>query len=178
MTRTRYRFLPNDPSPYFLSTSTINWLPLFGNPDIANILLDSLRFLIEQNRLCLFAYVIMENHVHLVAVADDLSKEIANFKSFTARKAIDYYVERDNTYALEQLKQNKLDHKNDREYQFWQEGSHPQRIMNAEMLRQKVEYIHNNPVERGYVELPEHWRYSSAGDYAGKPGLLPVFMEW
>ena len=51
-------------------------------------------------------------------------------------------------------------------------------IENEAVLRQKLEYIHNNPVKRGYVELAEHWRYSSAGDYAGKPGLISVFSEW
>ena len=53
-------------------------------------------------------------------------------------------------------------HKLDREYQCWEEGSHPQLIQNAEMLRQKLDYSHFNPVKRGYVDKPEHWRYSSA----------------
>ncbi len=45
-------------------------------------------------------------------------------------------------------------------------------------MRQKVNYIHENPVKRGYVELPEHWRYSSARNYAGQGGLLDVCVEW
>lgn len=45
-------------------------------------------------------------------------------------------------------------------------------------MRQKIEYIHNNPVQRGYVDLPIHWRYSSARNYAGMEGLLPVRMTW
>lgn len=35
------------------------------------------------------------------------------------------------------------------------------------MMREKLKYIHTNPVKRGYVELPEHWRYSSARNYEG-----------
>jgi hypothetical protein len=46
------------------------------------------------------------------------------------------------------------------------------------VLRQKREYIHQNPVKRGYVDDPVHWRYSSARNYAGLPGLIPVYMEW
>ena len=42
------------------------------------------------------------------------------------------------------------------------------------MLRQKIEYIHQNPVRRGYVDEPTHWRYSSARNYVGEPGLAPV----
>ena len=116
----------------------------------------------------------MENHLHLVAGSSSLGKEIANFKSFTARKSIDYYQEHNNQYALELLASNKLDFKTDRPFQFWQEGSHPERVNDEVMMQQKVDYIHNNPVRRGYVDQPEHWRYSSARNYAGMKGLLPI----
>jgi putative transposase len=86
MTRTRYKILPNDQSPYFITATTVNWLPLFSNPTIANFVIDSLKFLQSANRIVIYAYNLMENHLHLVASADDLSKEIANFKSYTARQ--------------------------------------------------------------------------------------------
>jgi len=46
------------------------------------------------------------------------------------------------------------------------------------MMKQKLEYIHNNPVERGYVDDPLHWRYSRARNYAGQPGLVDVVTDW
>ena len=46
------------------------------------------------------------------------------------------------------------------------------------MLRQKIAYIHNNPVNRGYVDAPVHWRYSSARNYAGLEGLIEVVDAW
>jgi putative transposase len=46
------------------------------------------------------------------------------------------------------------------------------------MMQQKIEYIHQNPVKRGYVDQAEHWRYSSARDYLGGRGLLPVDKSW
>jgi len=178
MARTRYHFLPRDPAPYFLTLTTVHWLPLFANPEIAGILLDSLRFLIGQQRLQVFAYVVMEDHLHLVASASDLSKEISNFKSYTARRSIDTYIQRQNKLLLDQLALHKLGHKADRRYQFWQESSHPERICDAAMLEQKIAYIHHNPVRRGYVDAPEHWRYSSARDYEGVPGLIPIELAW
>jgi hypothetical protein len=45
-------------------------------------------------------------------------------------------------------------------------------------MRQKLDYIHHNPVKRGYVDLPEHWRYSSARNYLGQPGLIEVTRAW
>jgi len=45
-------------------------------------------------------------------------------------------------------------------------------------MRQKVEYIHNNPVARGYVDDPVRWRYSSARNYARQAGLIEVVTQW
>jgi putative transposase len=60
----------------------------------------------------------------------------------------------------------------------WQEGSHPKVIETEEVLRQKLEYIHQNPVKRGYVSDPTHWRYSSARNYARMEALVPVSTDW
>jgi hypothetical protein len=55
----------------------------------------------------------------------------------------------------------KKSHKNQTHYQLWQEGCHPEIISTVGMMRQKIQYIHDNPVKRGYVDLSEHWRYSA-----------------
>ncbi len=60
---------------------------------------------------------------------------------------------------LSRLRSAKKNHKQDRQYQFWQEGSHAELILDAKMMREKLDYIHGNPVKRGYVEQVEHWRY-------------------
>ena len=44
------------------------------------------------------------------------------------------------------------------------------------MMQQKIDYIHYNPVRKGYVDKPEDWRYSSARDYTGQSGLVPVVI--
>jgi hypothetical protein len=62
---------------------------------------------------------------------------------------------------------SKRAHKIGRDYQFWQEGVHAELTFSEAMMREKLKYIHTNPVKRGYVELPEHWRYSSARNYEG-----------
>ena len=86
-----------------------------------------------------------------------------------------------NIYTIKKSVQfliNWLFYKKDRALQFWQEGVHPEWVQNEDMLRQKVEYIHNNPVKRGYVDEAEHWRYSSARNYAGLKGLIEVCKAW
>jgi hypothetical protein len=69
-------------------------------------------------------------------------------------------------------------HKIDQRYQLWQEGSHPEQIQGDEMMLQKLEYTHNNPIRRGYVDEARHWRYSSARNYEGGKGLIEVVTDW
>ncbi len=172
MGRSRYKFLDNQ--PHFLTCTIVNWLPIFTNPNRVAIVLDSLDFLQSQQRLHLHGYVIMENHLHLIASGENLSKEIGCFKSYTARSIIDRLMENHNYALLKQLKEHKQPYRTDQEHQLWQEGSHPQAILNAAMFNQKLDYIHNNPVRRGYVDDPTHWRYSSCRNYLGQQGLLAV----
>ncbi|MDZ7683236.1 MAG: hypothetical protein U5J63_16400 [Fodinibius sp.] len=76
MGRSRYKVY-GKAYPYFLTSSIVYGLPLFGIPKAANIVLDSLQFLQDEKGLCLFAYVIMENHIHLVAQSDSLVADIS-----------------------------------------------------------------------------------------------------
>ena len=177
MARSRYRVYENL-SPHFLTCTVVNWFPLFNDPNLIENLIASLRFMQKHKRLIIYAYVIMDTHLHLVAASANLSKEIANFKSFTARRIIDTLKEKKEKKLLEQLAQAKALHKKDRQFQVWQEGSHPQVLQNEAMMRQKIEYILHNPVKRGLVDEPAQWEYSSAANYAGLPGLLDVEQNW
>jgi REP element-mobilizing transposase RayT len=140
--------------------------------------LDSWRFLQANGRLTLYGYVVMENHLHFIASAPDLAAEVKNFKSYTARRIIDFLEQRADARLLDRLGWLKLRHKTESRYQLWQEGSHPKQITGEEMMVQKLEYTHNNPVRRGYVDRPEDWRYSSARNYLGLPGLIEVTTDW
>ena len=177
MSRTRYRIWDTT-RPYFLTDTIVDWLPVFTRPEAAAIVLDSWRFLTASRGLTLYAYVVMENHLHWVAAADDLPKQVKEFKSFTARRIIDFLGARADAGMLDRLAWLKAGYKTRSTHQFWQEGSHPKEITSDEMMEQKVEYVHNNPVRRGYIERPEHWRYSSARNYLGQPGLVEVTTRW
>jgi hypothetical protein len=63
---------------------------------------------------------------------------------------------------------------NTKQYQFWQHNNHPIELWSADVIEQKAEYIHNNPVESGFVSEPWHWKYSSAIDYSGGKGILEI----
>ena len=177
MARSRYVITEPD-KPHFLTCTVMKWLPVFTRPETVNILLESWRYQRENDGLRLYGYVIMENHVHFVAQAERLDKCVSSFKSFTARKILDHLEEHQAEYLLARLRFSKPAHKSDREYQFWQEGSHAELVFSDEVMREKLKYIHANPVKRGHVDRAEQWRYSSARNYAGEAGLVEIDRWW
>jgi len=176
MGRSRYKITQPEQA-HFVTLTVLHWIPVFTRPETVNILLDALRFLSKEG-LQVYAYVVLENHCHLVVQSSALDRDIARYKSYTAKQVIQYLSKNNVRQILEQLAFYKKAHKNDRAYQFWQEGVHPELIKNDEMMRQKIDYIHNNPVKRGYVDKAEHWRYSSARNYLGQQGLLEIYRQW
>mgnify|MGYP000326525602 FL=1 len=176
MGRSRYKIV-DDQLPHFVTLTVLHWIPVFTRPATVEIILQSLQHLIADG-LKLYAYVVLENHLHLLVQSEQLGHDLARFKSYTARQLIAYLADNNVTQILDQLAFYKKEHKTDRAYQFWQEGCHPEWIQNNDMMRQKIDYIHSNPVKRGYVDLPEHWRYSSARNYLGQIGLIEVCTDW
>lgn len=65
---------------------------------------------------------------------------------------------------------------NKKDFQFWRQDNRPVELDTPVKLFQRRDYIHNNPVKAGFVEEPEHWRWSSAIDYAGGKGFVDVII--
>lgn len=84
MARTRYKIYNND-QPHFLTMTIVEWIPLFMDKEIVSIILNSLKYIQQERGVTLYAYVVMENHLHMVASGISLNKTIKEFKSFTAR---------------------------------------------------------------------------------------------
>ncbi len=175
MGRSRYK-IKERYYPYFITTSVVDGISLFAESELSEIVLNSLEYLQNELDITLYAYVLMHNHVHMVIEGMDLSGKLRKFKSYTARKIIDLIKERNRTLILRKLSMNKHDHHKDSEYQVWQEGFHPKQINSLEMMTQKIEYIHYNPVKAGFIDRPEDWRNSSARNYSGLEGVISVSL--
>jgi REP element-mobilizing transposase RayT len=173
MTRTRFKTYA-DVETYFLTSTIVDWIPLFSKPELAWIVLDCLNFLHNQQRMRIHVYVLMEEHLHLICSSKDLSSEIRKFKSYTAKRIVECIYAHNWHKFLNALKAAKKPYKTDQQYQVWQEGFHPIFIRDVQMFQDTMEYIHMNPVKRGYVDYPEHWRYSSSRDYKGEQGLVAL----
>lgn len=59
-------------------------------------------------------------------------------------------------------------------YKLWKEGYHDKQIETKDFLNEKLDYIHYNPVEAGFVSEPEEFLYSSARNYAGLENVMAV----
>ena len=96
----------------------------------------------------MYAWVVLENHCHFVLQSQALDHDIARFKSWTAKSLIQYLAAHNVRQILDQLAFYKKAHKNDRAYQFWQEGVHPELIQGEDMMRQKIMHSHAGAWER------------------------------
>lgn len=65
---------------------------------------------------------------------------------------------------------------NIKNYQVWQHESHPIEVYSKKFVRQKVNYIHKNPVVAGLCRFPEDYIYSSARNYADKQIVMEIDM--
>ena len=122
----------------------------------------------------------MSNHIHLIARAKEnykLSDILRDFKKHTSKQIIKSIKEepesRRDWLLVEMLKAGTKNNKNSK-YQLWRNDNHPIELYSNEVINQKANYIHQNPVEEGVVERAADYLYSSAKNMAGEEGLLKV----
>jgi REP element-mobilizing transposase RayT len=155
-----------------VTCTIVEWLPVFTSQACCDILVKSLQHCRDRKGLKIYAWVILDTHFHAILTAPDLSAVLRDLKSFTAHQVLMQLEVEGRQWLLNQLHYYREVHKPN-DYQVWQEGSHPQVITTDEAMEQKLEYLHNNPVKRGWVTAPEHWCYSSAHEWlAGAQPLL------
>jgi putative transposase len=147
----------------FFTATCLRWQPMLENDKHKDIVIDSLRFLVSDKRIWLYAFVIMPNHIHLVWRKQDewLSKNVQQmFLKYTAQQ-IKFNLIKETPDELEKYKSTQ----SDREYHFWERRPYSTTMYNRKVASQKVDYMHYNPVEAGLCKLPEDYIYSSARYY-------------
>ena len=169
----------NQQGLYFFTFQIINWIDLFTRQAYRDIVIESMRYCQQNKGLRVHAYVIMSNHVHTIFSTEetDLSHVVRDFKTFTSKeiiRTIQTIPESRKAWILGQMAYYAKRHKRNKYYQVWTHENHPVDLVTNHFTDQKLNYIHNNPVAAGIVEVPEHYLYSSARDYCGMKGLIPV----
>lgn len=173
--------------PYYLTLQIVNWIDVFTRKAFRDIIVDALNYCITHKDLIVYGYVIMSNHVHLIAhsYSDNLSGTIRDLKSFTSKEMLKYMInsgkESRSDWMLHLFKSAAIKHKRNSAYQVWTHENHAIEIYSSKFFESKLFYIHNNPVKAGIVENQEEYVYSSAKNYAGEKGLVNVEVlktEW
>ncbi len=164
---------------YFVSFAVVDWLDVFTRNEYKNILVDSLAFSQEQKGMEIVAWCIMTNHVHLIFRSIKglhPALLLGDFKRFTSKtivKAIQgNHRESRKEFLLEHFKNAANKSSNVKNFQFWRHDNKPIELWSNKLIREKINYIHQNPVEAGLVFKSYEYVYSSAIDYAGGKGLL------
>lgn len=152
---------------YFLTFTVVDWVDIFSRKCYRDIIMESLRHCTLEKELLIFGYVVMTNHLHLIARSGSgkLSDTIRNFKKFTAYKIIKTLQEQPESrreWLLHRFQWNAAQNQRNHHYQVWQQDNHAEEIITTPFFSQKLNYIHMNPVRAGWVEKAEDWLYSSA----------------
>ena len=165
---------------YFITLTTVGWIDVFTRVPQKHLLINSLRYCQDNKGLELYAYCIMTNHLHLLCRAKEgykLSDIVRDFKKYTSKKIIHLireYPESRREWMLEYFEQACKPLKRSQQFKVWQDGYHAEIAYSNRFIKQKMDYIHNNPVVEKIVQYPEDYLYSSARNYAGLDYELSV----
>jgi putative transposase len=159
---------------YFVTFTVIDWIDVFIRDEYRSVVLNSIRYCQQNKGLEVYAYCFMTSHIHLIIGAKSmlpLEGIIRDLKAFTSRhirKLLEdnCQVQESREWMLKRMYYAGKYNSNNRDFQFWQQHSHPIELT-MDVVEQKLNYIHFNPVASGFVDVPESWIYSSARDYAG-----------
>jgi REP element-mobilizing transposase RayT len=151
--------------PQFFTATILEWKHLLQNDAYKDIIIDSMKFIADENRATIFCFVIMPNHIHLIWQIDDkyeVSQVQQSFLKYTAQQ-IKADLQKNNLKLLEEFKVDAAD----RHYQFWERNPLSIDLFTEPVFKQKFNYIHNNPVQQKWklADLPENYKYSSASFY-------------
>ena len=119
----------------------------------------------------IYGYCIMPSHVHLIfrSSNDDPSGLIRDFKGFTSKEVMKLIEENSQESRKEWLlwmfERAGKKNRNIAKRQFWQQNNKPIEIWSLKVFEQKLQYIHNNPIESGFVTDAIDYKYSSASNY-------------
>jgi REP element-mobilizing transposase RayT len=160
--------------PHFITTTTVDWMPLFLSKPYMQILVDSLQFCQNKKELRIHAYVFMPDHLHLLVSCPNLAVVIGQFKSFTSHELV-RKLQDDNRRLFTWIAKDAAAKAGESQHKIWQEGFHPEQVHSQQFYEQKINYIHGNPPRKGLVAEASDWLYSSAGFYyLERKGVLDV----
>jgi putative transposase len=167
----------------FVTLTVVEWIDVFVRKKYKDIIIESLQHCQNHKGLIVHAFVIMTSHIHLIVSTKEgyeLSNILRDIKKFTSTKILSEIknggFESRKEWLFHKFAYNGRISSGNRNYKFWQSDNHPILLYNLHVIAQKVDYIHNNPVQEGWVLKPEDYIYSSASNYLIGEGVLELVL--
>ncbi|MDW8211886.1 MAG: transposase [Cytophagales bacterium] len=164
---------------YFYTATILCWQHLLKLDKYKDIIIRSLQHLTKHQKIRVYGFVIMPNHVHLIwEMLASNGKEMphASFMKYTAHQ----FLEDLRVHHPEVLRYFEVTNTTSRRYQFWERNSLPVPLFSHEVLEQKLTYIHNNPLQEKWqlADDPSSYRYSSAAFYETGNDIFNVLTHY
>ncbi|NNE97675.1 MAG: transposase [Pyrinomonadaceae bacterium] len=153
---------------YFITFVTNDRLNVFQKRELKNLISMSFDEARKSADFSIFAYVIMPDHVHLITSSEYKSSVVLRYlKGISARRIIDFLKKKNFQTSLDKLGHKTL--KGNWNYSLWQHRSNVLSLISENILMEKVNYIHQNPVKENLVKTAGDYRWSSARFWNGNP---------
>ena len=172
--------IKNQFAAHFLTFTTVGWIDIFTRKCCRDMVIKSFQYCIENTGMRLHAFVIMSNHLHIVISAKDesigLSAIVRDMKKYLSKSIIRWVLNSRRESRKDWIEVVLMYHAkyntNNKTYQLWQQHNKPMELWYPKIARQKIDYIHINPVKANIVDKPEDYLYSSARNYLGRDDYL------
>lgn len=176
-----YSSHPNYGPVYYITTVVHDRLHLFTRPTYVIPLFDSLIYYRSHYHFRLLGYVVMPDHLHLLIwppAANDVDAIMRDFKGFTAKRiARQAQAEGDQALLARFCASGAASGRS--EHKVWQASFWEQDVYSVNYMREKLVYLHRNPVRAGLVTKPEDYPYSSYRTYlTDEQWLIEVDRKW
>jgi len=164
---------------YFVTSAAIQHSHLFKRDVMKQVIVDSWNYTQSEGWLTFYAYVIMPNHIHCIVRCQPdhpVMDVVRDFKKFTSKRIIGQYQAEGNERVLSFL-QEAVRRPRKQTYAVWEDEYMARDIVSTRFLLQKMEYVHNNPIQPHWrlVDRAEDYEWSSARFYTcGEPVVVPV----
>ena len=152
----------------FATKSIVAWQPVFQNEGACNIILEMLNYSIAHRMIHIHGYVIMPTHAHFILSAPNgkmISNAMRDMCAYSSRQISEMLFVQKEFDILHAFSSAANEDRRGNSFKVWQDGYHPVTLLSEHFYREKLLYIHNNPIRKGLVEKAEDWKYSSARNY-------------
>jgi len=144
---------------YYVTLTIVGWIDVFTRKEYVYEIIKNIKYCQENKGLELYAYIIMHNHIHLIARSQmqPLNILLGNFKSYTAKKLIEQIEqnpqESRKDWLMHMFKFYGKGNNQNEEFQFWQNGNHGIELRSAEVIKQKIK-----PTTNSFFEKSENFK--------------------